>query len=228
MRGLYAIVDTAALDELGVDIVRFAEVVLSVRPAALQLRDKSSERTGLRRTIELLSYIVPMAEGQGVPLYVNDRADLALVTGAPGVHVGQTDLPVPSVRRLAKRCNAELSIGLSNTNESQIRQAVEELPDYLAIGPVFDTQSKINPNPTLGVAKLRELAAFATHLGFSGPLVAIGGIDISSARTIGEIVDAAAVIGGLLPSPDAKDIWRDVHDRAKALHEAIAGAEKKA
>lgn len=227
MRGLYAIVDTAALDELGLDIVRFAEVVLSVRPAAIQLRDKSSDRTGLRRTIELLSYIVPVAEGFGVPLYVNDRADLALISGAPGVHVGQTDLPVPSVRRLAKRCNTELSVGLSNTNESQIRQAVEERPDYLAIGPVFGTRNKINPNPTLGVPRLRELATYTKNLGFSGPVVAIGGIDISSAKTIGEIVDAAAVIGGLLPSPDASDIWRDVQDRAKALHEAIASAEKK-
>jgi len=227
MRGLYAIVDTAALDELGLDIVRFAETVLSVRPAAIQLRDKSSDRMGLRRTIDLLSYIVPAAEGLGVPLYVNDRADLALVSGAPGVHVGQTDLPVLSVRRLAKRCNTELSVGLSNTNESQIRQAVEDRPDYLAIGPVFGTRNKLNPNPTLGLPRLRELANYARHLGFSGPLVAIGGIDISSARSIGEIVDAAAVIGGLLPSPDASDIWSDVRDRAKALHEAIVGAEKK-
>jgi thiamine-phosphate pyrophosphorylase len=227
MRGLYAIVDTAALDQLGIDIIRFSEVVLSVRPAAIQLRDKTSDRTGLRRTLELLSYIVPIAAGQGVPLYVNDRVDLALLTGCPGVHVGQTDLPVPSARRLAKKCNYELSVGLSNTNESQIRQGVEDGPDYLAIGPVFGTHSKVNPNPTLGIPRLRELTKYARHLGFSGPLVAIGGIDIETAEMVGEIVDAAAVIGGLLPSPTAGDMWRDVHDRAKALHEAIAGAEKK-
>jgi thiamine-phosphate pyrophosphorylase len=220
-------VDTAALDLRGIDVVAFAEAVLWVCPAALQLRDKPSEQFGIRRTVDLLARIAPIAASAGVPLYANDRADVALVTGCPGVHVGQTDLPVPLVRTLAERTSTILSIGLSTTSEEQIRQGVNDRADYLAIGPVFGTQNKMNPNPTLGVARLREIATYTRALGFSGPLVAIGGIDIENARTVGSIVDAAAVIGGLLPQSSGSAALREVRDRAKALHETIRDAEKK-
>lgn len=227
MRGLYAIVDTAALDQRGIDVVAFAEAVLEVRPAAMQLRDKPADHAGIRRTIELLSRIAPIAREAGVPLYANDRADLALLTGCPGVHVGQTDLPVPLVRSLATRMLATLSVGLSTTNEEQMRAGVRDGADYLAIGPVFGTQNKTNPNPTLGMNRLREIAMYSRSLGFAGPLVAIGGIDIESAGTVGQIVDAAAVIGGLIPRTTGPTALQEVRDRAKALHETISSAEKK-
>ncbi len=227
MRGLYAIVDTAALDQRGIDVVSFAEAVLSVSPAAIQLRDKPSEKLGIRRTLELLARIAPIAASAGVPFYANDRPDLAVVTGCPGVHVGQTDLPVHLVRKLAERTSANLSIGLSTNTEEQIRQGVHDRVDYLAIGPIFGTQSKSNPNPTLGISRLREIANFARALGFFRPLVAIGGIELQNARAVGSIVDAAAVIGGLLPTSSGNAAYREVRDRAKALHEAIMDAEKK-
>ena len=227
MRGLYAIVDTAMLDQRSIDVVAFAEAVLSVSPAAIQLRDKPSEQLGIRRTLELLARIAPIAASAGVPFYANDRPDLALVTGCSGVHVGQTDLPVPLVRNLAERTSTNLSIGLSTNTEDQMRQGVRDRADYLAIGPIFGTQSKSNPNPTLGVSRLREIADFARTLGFSGPLVAIGGIDLQNARTVGSIVDVAAVIGGLLPQSTGSAALREVRDRAKALHETIMDTEKK-
>lgn len=227
MRGLYAIVDTAALDARGIDVVDFAAAVLSVHPAAIQLRDKPSELSGTRRTLELLTRIAPLAASAGVPLYANDRPDLAFVTGCPGVHVGQTDLPVPLVRTLAERMATKLSVGVSTTREEQILQGVNDRADYLAIGPIFGTQNKTNPNPTLGVERLRELAAHARGLGFSGPLVAIGGIDIENAALIGTIVDAAAIIGGLLPTSTGSGALQEVRDRAKALHETLLGAGKK-
>ncbi|MBK9264933.1 MAG: thiamine phosphate synthase [Polyangiaceae bacterium] len=221
MRGLYAIVDTAALDLRGIDVIAFAEAVLSARPAAIQLRDKPSESSGIRRTLELLSRLAPIAAAHEVPLYVNDRPDLALVTGCPGVHVGQTDLPVRLVRTLAQRAQSTLSIGLSTTNEEQIRSGVKDSADYLAMGPIFGTQNKTNPNPTLGVTRLRELVECARRIGFSGPIVAIGGIGIEQAGLIGSIVDAAAIIGGLLPETSGSAALREARDRAKALHEAI-------
>jgi thiamine-phosphate pyrophosphorylase len=227
MRGLYAIVDTAALDQRGIDVVAFAEAVLSVSPAAIQLRDKPSEQVGIRRTIDLLARIAPLAAAAGAALYVNDRPDLALVTGCPGVHVGQTDLPVPLVRALAERTSTNLSIGLSTNTEEQLRQGVNDCADYLAIGPVFGTQSKSNPNPTLGISRLREMADFARTLGFSGPLVAIGGIEIETARIVGSIVDAVAIIGALLPQSNGLAAYREVRDRAKVLHETIMDVEKK-
>jgi thiamine-phosphate pyrophosphorylase len=162
-----------------------------------------------------------------VPLYANDRPDLALVTGCPGVHVGQTDLPVSIVRALAKQAASTLSIGVSTTNEAQIRGGFDDGADYLAIGPVFGTQSKTNPNPTLGVARLHELAGYAKRLGYAGPLVAIGGIGFEQAGVIGSIVDAAAVIGGLLPEGAGSAALVEVRDRAAALHEAIVTAPKK-
>jgi thiamine-phosphate pyrophosphorylase len=227
MRGLYAIVDTAALDLRGIDIIAFVEAVLAVSPAAIQLRDKPSESLGIRRTLDLLARITPIAASVGVPFYANDRPDLAIVTGCPGVHVGQTDLPVPLVRSLAERTSVKLSIGLSTNGEEQICQGVFDRADYLAIGPIFGTQSKTNPNPTLGVSRLQEIASYARGLGFSGPLVAIGGIDIKTAATVGTFVDAAAVIGGLLPLSSGSAGLREVRDRAKALHETIVGAQMK-
>jgi thiamine-phosphate pyrophosphorylase len=227
MRGLYAIVDTAALDLRRIDVIAFAEAVLSVHPAAIQLRDKPSERSGIRRTLDLLSRLAPLAASAGVPLFANDRPDLALLTGCPGVHVGQTDLPVPLVRSLAERAMTKLSIGVSTTREEQILQGINDHADYLAIGPVFGTQHKTNPNPTLGMPRLRELAAYARATGFSGPLVAIGGIDIENAPTIGTIVDAAAIIGGLLPTSTGSAALQEVRDRAKALHKALVDAGKK-
>jgi len=227
MRGLYAIVDTAALDQRRIDILGFTEAVLSVHPAAIQLRDKPSEKSGIRRTLDLLLRLAPLAASAGVALYANDRPDLALVTGCPGVHVGQTDLPVAVVRALAERMSAKLAIGLSTTNEEQIRQGVIDRADYLAIGPVFGTQSKTNANPTLGVARLREIAHHARAHGYSGPLVAIGGIDLENARALGSIVDAVAVIGGLLPRSSGSMALVEVRERAKALHETILDGEKK-
>ncbi len=227
MRGLYAMVDTAALEQRGIDVVDFAEAVLSVRPAAIQLRDKSPDGMGIRCTLELLTRLVPLAAAAGVPLYANDRADLALLTGCPGVHVGQTDLPVPLVRSLASRMNTRLSVGLSTTSEAQMSAGIDDGADYLAIGPVFGTKNKTNPNPTLGLSRLRDIASHARRRGFSGPLVAIGGLDLEHARSVAEIVDALAIIGGLLPTSSGSSALREVEQRAKDLHEAILSVEKK-
>lgn len=227
MRGLYAIVDTAALDQRGIDVVAFAEVVLSVRPAAIQLRDKPSDAVGIRRTLELLTRLAPLAASAGVPLYANDRPDLALITGCFGVHVGQTDLPVRLVRTLAERMQVKLSVGVSTTRDEQIVQGVQDGADYLAIGPIFGTQNKANPNPTVGVLRLQTLVAQARALGFSGPIVAIGGITLEHARTMGTIVDAAAIIGGILPTREGAAGLAEVREKAQAFHESIVNAGNK-
>ncbi len=155
MRGLYAIIDTEALARRGVPPVAFAERVLAAGPAAIQLRDK---RGGARATLALLRELAPLAAAAGVPLFANDRPDLARLAGCDGVHVGQDDLPVALVREAFPG----LRVGLSTHDAAQVEQAITEAPDYLAVGPIFATASKENPSPVVGIAGLRELAARAS------------------------------------------------------------------
>src|SRR4051812_30363870 len=131
MRGLYAIIDVETLERRGLDPVKFAESVLRARPAAIQVRDKAG---GARRTLALLRGVAGLAARAGVPLFANDRPDLALLARCDGVHVGQDDLPVGLVRSLAR--GSALRVGLSTHDAAQIEAALEEAPDYLAIGPI--------------------------------------------------------------------------------------------
>src|SRR5579883_2868346 len=98
MRGLYAIADLAALAARRIDPLAFADAVLAARPAALQLRAKEAPP---RDTLALLRALAPRCHGAGVPLVANDRPDLAVLAGCDAVHVGQDDMPVDRVLRIA-------------------------------------------------------------------------------------------------------------------------------
>ena len=95
--------------------------------------------------------IAPLAARAGVPLYANDRPDLALLARCDGVHVGQDDVPVALVRKVAPG----LRVGLSTHDAAQVEAALEEGPDYLAVGPVFATASKDRPSPVVGLDRAR-------------------------------------------------------------------------
>jgi thiamine-phosphate pyrophosphorylase len=215
MRGLYAIADVEALDRHALDPVRFAEAILAARPAALQLRDKQG---GARRTLDLLRAIVPLAARAGVPFFANDRPDLALLARCDGVHVGQEDLPVALVRKVAPGLRA----GLSTHDAAQVEDALEAGPDYLAIGPIFATSSKDRPSPVVGLDGLEALGA-RVRAGRPGlPVVAIGGVTLATAARVGALADAVAVIAALLPGP-GPDPYAEVTARARALQAAIVG-----
>ncbi len=216
MRGLYAIADVEALELRGLDPVRFAASVLAARPAALQLRDKTG---GARRTLALLRAIAPRAAEAGVPLFANDRPDLARLAGSEGVHVGQDDLPVPLCRSIAPG----LRVGLSTHDAAQVEAALEEAPDYIAIGPVFPTSSKDRPSPIVGLAALGALADRVRRARPGLPVVAIGGITAATAAEVGRLVDAAAVIGALLPETAGPRAYEEATARARSLHAAIRG-----
>ncbi len=218
MRGLYAIVDADALGRRGLDVIAFTEAVLDAGPAALQLRDKHG---GARRTLELLRAMAPLARRAGVPLFANDRPDLAVLARCEGVHVGQEDLPVPLAREIAPG----LRVGLSTHDAAQVRAALLDAPDYLAIGPVFPTSSKERPSPVVGLARLAELAAEVRAARPGTPIVAIGGIGIDEAAAVGRACGCAAVIAALLPPASVASVASaldDVRARARALHQAIA------
>jgi thiamine-phosphate pyrophosphorylase len=225
MRGLYAIVDVATLARRGLDPVRFAEAVLSARPAALQLRDKVG---GARRTLALLREVAPLARREGVPLFANDRPDLAILARCDGVHVGQEDVPV----RLVRSIGAGLRVGLSTHDAGQVEAALEEGPDYVAMGPVFPTVSKDRPAPVLGIEGLGRLAARVRAARPGLPVVAIGGVSMETAAAVGAIADAAAVIGALVPEGGARSTrgtppppraYEEASARAGALHALISG-----
>jgi thiamine-phosphate pyrophosphorylase len=146
-------------------------------------------------------------------LFANDRPDLALLAGCDGVHVGQVDLPLAHVRRLAPG----LRVGVSTHDLSQLGAALAERPDYVAFGPVFSTGSKLDPDPVVGLEGLAEAARRARNAGV--PIVAIGGITLERAPAIGVLGALAAVIGDLVPDSRRLDL---AAERARAFQDALS------
>jgi len=213
MRGLYAIVDLGALAARRLDPATFAGAILGVAPAALQLRAKDAPS---REVLALLRELAPMCHRAGVPLVANDRPDLALLAGCDMVHVGQTDMPIDRVRRITPG----LGVGVSTHSLEQLDAALRTVPTYVALGPIFETRTKSNPDPVVGVEVLREASARAAAARV--PLVAIGGITYERARELVGLVDAVAVVAALLPSRTGSDTLREVTARAQALHDLFA------
>src|SRR5262249_21177052 len=143
MRGLYAIVDASALSATGLEPLPFAKAILSVRPAALQLRAKD---LSARESLALLRGLAPMCRTARVPLVANDRPDLAALAGCDLVHLGQTDVPVELARRIAPG----LGVGISTHTPAQLAKALEARPAYVAYGPVFTTTTNANADPVAG------------------------------------------------------------------------------
>jgi thiamine-phosphate pyrophosphorylase len=132
----------------------------------IQLREKRmSPREFLHDAREALT----VARSAGVKIIINDRVDVAMVIGADGVHLGQTDMPVKAARRLL---GERAIVGFSTHNAEQVDDALHLPINYLAFGPVFPTASKENPDPIVGVDLLSEIKSRAGSL----PLIAIGGI----------------------------------------------------
>jgi thiamine-phosphate pyrophosphorylase len=133
----------------------------------------------------------------GLLLVINDRADLARMVGADGLHVGQDDLPPAAARAVA---GPEVLLGVSTHSAGQLRDALQGRPDYVAVGPVFPTRTKANPDPVVGLDLVRRARA-ATSL----PLVAIGGVTRANARAVVKAgADGLAVIADLLEADDLR------------------------
>jgi thiamine-phosphate pyrophosphorylase len=138
---------------------------------------------------------VAAARAHGGLLVVNDRPDVALLSGAGGVHLGQEDL-APRDARLALPKAALL--GLSTHDDDQVEAAAAEPVDYVAIGPVFPTRTKADARPALGLDGVRSARA-RTRL----PLIAIGGITADNARAVIEAgADGVAVLSAVLAGGD--------------------------
>jgi thiamine-phosphate pyrophosphorylase len=201
---LYAIVD-AAFFSTTEEMVLFAEELAAGGCTLLQYRNKSENaRVMLEQARELRSRCRTGVSDPHVPkLIMNDRADLCLAAEFDGVHVGQDDLSPESVRRII---GSSRWLGVSTHNPEQLRDADQTSADYLAIGPVFSTSSKINPDPVVGLEGVRRARQLTRT-----PLVAIGGITRANAASVIEAgADSVAVISDLLlePRKSAEEFFR--------------------
>jgi thiamine-phosphate pyrophosphorylase len=187
----YPILDTSLLKRRGIEPVGAAEQILQAGAQILQFRHKEFYT---RQIVEDMERIASLCERAHVPFVVNDRADLAVLFRAV-LHLGQEDLPPTAARRVTGR---DTIIGFSTHNETQLRAAAEEPVNYLALGPIFGTASKENPDPVVGLEELRRLRAF-TKL----PLVAIGGVTLSNVNDVlAAGANSVAVIGDLFTGAD--------------------------
>jgi thiamine-phosphate pyrophosphorylase len=184
----YPILDTEAAARYGINPVYAAEEILAGGAQILQFRHKGFFTREVFAAMERISELCCEAR---VPFVVNDRADLARLVNA-ALHLGQEDLPPSMARRVV---GAQTLVGFSTHNEAQLVAAADEPANYLALGPIFGTASKVNPDPVVGLEGLRRLRPLTER-----PLVAIGGITRENARAVLEAgADSVAVIGDVFP-----------------------------
>jgi thiamine-phosphate pyrophosphorylase len=188
---LYAILDVDRATLAGQAPLTLADRWLEAGVRLFQLRAKQLASGPM---LELAEALQTRARAAGAIFVVNDRADVARLSAAAGVHVGQDDLRPADARRVV---GPDAIVGVSTHTDEQVRRALLEPASYLAIGPVFATTSKANPDPVVGLDGVARAAALARPSG--RPLVAIGGIDVIHApRVIEAGADAVAIIGDLL------------------------------
>lgn len=156
----------------------------------VQYRNKSGNaRQILEQSRELKRRI-----GESVTLIMDDRADLCLAAGFDGLHVGQEDLSPTGARKVI---GEKLWLGVSTHNSEQVKEADNTSANYVAIGPVFSTASKANPDPVVGLEGVKKARALTPK-----PLVAIGGINRANCRSVIEAgADSVAVISDLMRDP---------------------------
>jgi thiamine-phosphate pyrophosphorylase len=198
---LYPILDVdclrATCDEAALlkTICDFATAVVAAGVTILQYRAKNLSSRAMLGHARELRRVIP----RHIKLVMNDRADLCLAAGFDGVHVGQDDLSPSAVRDII---GPDRMLGVSTHNLEQFTRALDSSADYLAIGPVFSTASKQNPDPVVGLDMVGEARRILTQRGDSRPLVAIGGITRANAvEVLSSGANSVAVISDLVTSP---------------------------
>jgi thiamine-phosphate pyrophosphorylase len=195
-RGLYGILDLPPTpSSSAVAPRRIYEALFAAGVSLLQLRMKDATAAAMLAMLEELKAARP----RGVRLIVNDRLDVALAGGADGVHLGQDDLPLVSAQRIIKECGpSRFIIGISTHDEAQAQAALLGEPDYIALGPIYATSSKQNPDPVVGPERLAALCRSASR-----PVVAIGGITLERVpAVVAAGAQFAAIISAVNAAPD--------------------------
>ena len=202
----YPILDTAALSRCGISPQAAAAAILSAGARILQFRHKQHFDRVMFSEAEV---IAQLCRQHGAVFVVNDRADIAALLDA-ALHLGQDDLQPAGARKLLP----QRVIGFSTHNEFQLRAAADEPVDYLALGPVFATPSKLNPDPVVGLEDLRRLRPLSRL-----PLVAIGGITRANAQAALDAgADSVAVIGDLYSGGTSLSIGKCTEEWMRLIH----------
>lgn len=169
------------------------EKLIAGGAAMIQLREKNASPKDF---YEAAKSVISFARPRGVRIIINDRIDIALAVKADGVHLGQDDLPPAKARKIL---GGKAIIGFSTHNISQAVEALKFPVDYIAIGPIFATVSKENPDAVVGLGNLKKIRQ---AIG-SFPLIAIGGINFENATPVLQNgANSLAVIGAILNPPD--------------------------
>jgi len=209
MPRLYVILDAGLMTG---SIEDTAEKLIEAGVLALQYRNKKGSA---REVLAIARRLAGVVRPRGVSFFVNDRADIAQLSGASGVHVGQEDLGVEQARAVI---GAEGWIGLSTHNETQFRAAAQTSADYIAVGPVFGTTTKDNPDPVVGTELVRSVRGLTKK-----PIVAIGGITLERAAGVIEAgADSVAVISDILRAEDPAQRARQFIRRLEAVKPTVS------
>lgn len=207
---VYAIVDPEIVQG---DALERARALMAAGVGVLQLRDK---RGDARRTFELGRALVDAARATRTLIIINDRLDVALATGADGVHLGPNDLPVAAARRVV---GERLIIGASAGTPKRAASLVDQGADYLGVGAIFEARAvKSDASAPQGPELLR---AVRRQVGSALPVVGIGGIDVQNAGQVAQAgVSGVAVIRALCQADDpgaATSQLRDAFDAGLEL-----------
>jgi len=203
---LYLVTDrTLSLERSTVEVVRAA---IRGGVSCVQLREKGCSTREFMDEARLLKALLA---GTGVPLFINDRLDVALAVGADGVHLGQNDLPIVDARRLV---GDRMIIGISAESVADAIRAEAEGADYIGASPVFTTPTKTDTAPPLGLAGLRAIRR-AVRL----PIVAIGGIDDdNAAQVLRAGADGLAVVSAIVSAPCPRTAAAALRQRIQSTH----------
>jgi len=202
---LYVILDAALITSSERDCA------LSLAEAGVRLLQYRNKSAPARQYLDSSRKLAETLRPQGVSFFVNDRPDLAYLAGATGVHVGQDDLNVEQARQVI---GSGKLVGVSTHNLEQFQRAAANSADYIAVGPIFGTSSKANPDPVVGLDFLRKVRALSDK-----PIVAIGGISLERTASVIEAgADSVAVISGILSTADPAQ-------RARQYIETLASAK---
>ena len=185
---LYVILDPTLLTVSAIDCAQ------ELAGAGVRLMQYRHKHAPAGEMLKVSKQLASALQPQGITFIVNDRPDVAAMAGTSGVHVGQDDLGVEATRSLV----GDKIIGVSTHNLEQFEKAVGSSADYIAVGPIFATSSKANPDPVVGTELIRQVRGLTDK-----PIVAIGGIKLeNAAEVVAAGADSVAVISDVLCASD--------------------------